>query len=296
MPIQSRKTKGNKLVTKKYTEENIPTFDALLEKSKELTEQNCWIYRGHKSHTWGLSTTFDRMMDEWQDHPMPRNLAEIGLIKKFQREAKHFGVTESDFTNIPNWLALMQHFSAPTRLLDWSHSFWVALYFAVVDMTSQEESCSVFCLNNRYLHGTYNHVVSGVFRRDHNTFNIVDFDNICKSGHGVIILNSFNQNTRQINQQGTFSFPLNINVSYEDNLVHSINVEKADHIFKLVIPFHLKPMIMRHIYRMNISYATLYPGLEGFGKLLKHLFYIPRMLQPEEDIVDFQTYGNRFNT
>lgn len=36
-------------------------------------------------------------------------------------------------------LALMQHYEAPTRLQDWTYSFYVALFFAV-DRASPERS------------------------------------------------------------------------------------------------------------------------------------------------------------
>src|SRR5438093_2893211 len=42
------------------------------------------------------------------------------------------------------WLALMQHYGAPTRLLDFTYSFWIALFFAFEEA---ENDCSVVALD-----------------------------------------------------------------------------------------------------------------------------------------------------
>jgi hypothetical protein len=40
-------------------------------------------------------------------------------------------------TDYARWIALMQHYSLPTRMLDWSRSLLVATYFAVEDCASR---------------------------------------------------------------------------------------------------------------------------------------------------------------
>ena len=57
------------------------------------------------------------------------------MLRQFQRRAHHYCKDLPDFDQKLDWLALMQHYGASTRLLDFSHSFYVAAYFAVENAT-----------------------------------------------------------------------------------------------------------------------------------------------------------------
>lgn len=49
------------------------------------------------------------------------------------------------------WLCLMQHYGAPTRLLDWSESVLVGLYFTVWERKFDNQDGQLFVLNSRLL-------------------------------------------------------------------------------------------------------------------------------------------------
>lgn len=49
-------------------------------------------------------------------------------------------------TTTMEWLALMQHFGAPTRVLDITKSSYVAAYFAIEDATAGDD-CAVWAIN-----------------------------------------------------------------------------------------------------------------------------------------------------
>ena len=91
------------------------------------------MFRGQVKERWGLVPSFTR---DLQGH----NLDELAVIRlehqlvdQFRREA-HRELSPSVIPQrdrVVSWIPLMRHFGAPTRVLDWSLSPYVAAYFAV---------------------------------------------------------------------------------------------------------------------------------------------------------------------
>jgi hypothetical protein len=90
--------------------------------------KTAWVFRGLKRSNYRLEPTIER---EAQSKNVPWCALELLVSEEFQSRARtHLGspfIPEDDFT----WLALMQHYAVPTRLLDFTYSPFVGLYFAI---------------------------------------------------------------------------------------------------------------------------------------------------------------------
>jgi hypothetical protein len=85
-------------------------------------------YRGHRDHTWRLEASAFRT----ESH---RN-AERAMLARFRQEAASAGLQYS--FDEWGWITFAQHHALPTRLLDWSQSPLVALYFACETASGDE--------------------------------------------------------------------------------------------------------------------------------------------------------------
>ncbi len=97
----------------------------IVEAARELTLKYggpAW-WRGHGAFDWKLVPKVHR---EGRGHQYEKNIA-----LKFRQRAGTRYPKCPDYDDGPAWVFLMQHYSLPTRLVDWTESVLVAAFFAV---------------------------------------------------------------------------------------------------------------------------------------------------------------------
>lgn len=95
-------------------------------KKKRAKSKALFWYRGHADKSWSLLPGYHRLKS-----PPPESV----LMNRFKQNANLLLTSppKSSF----EWLFIMQHYGVPTRLLDWTESPLVALYFAVTSEKSK---------------------------------------------------------------------------------------------------------------------------------------------------------------
>ena len=96
-----------------------------------------WVFRGHKRESYPLKPSIERVFPfcDWAE-------AEYKILREFQSKARmHMAPSLLPQTDHKlGWLAIMQHYGAPTRLLDFTYSPYMALYFALRKREENESS------------------------------------------------------------------------------------------------------------------------------------------------------------
>src|SRR4051794_12568425 len=124
----------------------INRWDELLE---ELEPLKGWLFRGHASANWRLRSTLERRTPPG-GNPVE---TEVDIFREFQRSAHNY----VDATKIPttpgDWMALMHHFGAPTRLVEFTASPFVAAYFAFEEVpVDDSKQCAVIAIRPEWCH------------------------------------------------------------------------------------------------------------------------------------------------
>jgi hypothetical protein len=104
-------------------ETTIRTIGDLSREVKNLPAINQkWLFRGQADSGWLLEPSVHRGYSPQQERYLTNEF-------RVRARSRYFSCPSSN--DYPGWLALMQHYGLPTRLLDWTYSPLVAAFFAV---------------------------------------------------------------------------------------------------------------------------------------------------------------------
>jgi hypothetical protein len=102
-------------------------------------KRTTWVFRGLKSTEYGLEPRIERD-SKGKSCSWPA-LESMQLLEFQSKAPMYMNAYELPHPeDKPSWLALMQHQGIPTRLLDFSYSPYVALYFVLRERTEKEQS------------------------------------------------------------------------------------------------------------------------------------------------------------
>ena len=165
--------------------------------------------------------------------------------------------TDENIEVMLEWLSIMQHYGAPTRLLDWTFSPYIALFFAMEN--APNDSC-VYAINQNAL---------DIENKDNFGTNYKK-DVMKPNKYGSLFLRAYEpsfKNERLVRQQGLFLVPNSNFASFDDILDTYDNI--SENAIKILIDKELHFKFLITLKRMNITYETLFPGIDGFCKSLK---------------------------
>ncbi|MGA2402720.1 MAG: FRG domain-containing protein [Syntrophobacteraceae bacterium] len=263
-----------------------------------------WIFRGQGDATWELSTSLQRAAEDYKvaNDLLPQIKRKI--LDDFKRTAHHFLRHPPKDNEVVDWVSILQHHGGITRLLDFTYSFYMAIYFAIESAFT--DAC-VWCLNKhtlkRNLIASFRNKKNGALgisainaERDINTYDGRNIAAKCIRNEGVTThfvmpVKPYRFTERMAIQQGIFLLPSDIVSNFHAILCKSLNLCTIEpeaienistlnkyNIIKLVIPLKSQQDILWDLRNMNITSASLFPGLDGYARSLKdHLIFVDKI-------------------
>jgi hypothetical protein len=265
---------ARKRARRSYQVFRVESWSAFLQLITDPPYSN-WAFRGERDERWPLYSSLSRYLQNFGVAPGAWSEQEARIIRIFKRKAHQFLEKPPEIDDDFQWLALMQHHGAPTRLIDFTWSPYVAAFFALERTLADGV---VWAMNpagidsSRAPHpGRMDPRIKGNFPRY-----------FLKGNHRFIWMGEPpTMNRRLIAQSGTFAVPGVLDVPIEEILQ---DADLDNILAKFVMTNAVREVGMRELYRMNITFATLFPDLDGLAKSMGyelefHWGYNPRTLE-----------------
>lgn len=267
-----------------------------------------YIFRGQADSSWPLATGIERLSmirDPYLAQIKLTHLQnkEYWMLYEFKRRYHLYSNHSPPEDDHFEWLAIMQHHGAPTRLLDFTSSIFLALFFAIQSSTTDAAVWAVngFSLRKKVrsrfeLDYKLGHVLKDRINNLHKKLanQFLGRSSIKNPRLGVVPLEPARLTDRMARQQGSFLMPTDIDSPFVKNLLSVLNSAEEDTptirrlskeeraqlltkttffdgwpLIKIIIPRSAHNDLLRSLRRMNVSNEILFPGLDGLVRSLE---------------------------
>lgn len=223
------------------------------------------------------------------------------MLREAKRRARQYLLHLPVEEDALGWLALLRHHGAPTRLLDFSKSFYVAVWFAI---ESADGDAAIWAVDLPRLRDAAaarlrERGVEEAELRDEGWALARLLLQRRDLGQAVVDVEPFHLDERLAAQQGMFLVPLEPARSFMDNLAATFGVPPfaldgvvrhdypgaageaalASPVLMIVLPQTVHRSARDDLWRMNLTAASFFPGLDGFAR---SLIYFVGLQQPGE--------------
>ena len=215
-------------------------------------------WRGHSVIDWSLTPSLYR-----------RGLSEneLNINSRFRMMAR------SRHTNCPHtsepfpWLFLMQHYRLPTRLLDWTESPLIALFFALEKDVNDVSDAAIWALlpTGLNLHQMGEAKICSYGSRSLGNLAFEAFNrNTTNPDSRILSVLTEQSDPRQMVQQSAFTI--------HGSNTPIVDLPEADsYLSRILIPKKAKKSFRQILGLLGVSRATLFPDLENLAIELSSL-------------------------
>lgn len=230
-------------------------------------------FRGQSDSSWGLEPSLLRLLREMNvdnsSHALEIESKGVAEFRKLAHLHSEHCAQHSPH-DLLFWWEMMQHYQAPTRLLDWTQSPYVALYFAVTEHPKVDGA--IFCMDAARL-GWIQSTRRG--RPGFENFDALKHLQSALVGEeyevSMGLISCPKPTDRMIAQQSEFTYSTELLEPHDrtaDTIVYGgVHGGEGHTIFrKYVIPAELKLEMQARLFAMNMTASSLFPGLDGLGR------------------------------
>ena len=252
----------------------VKSWNELVAIEDYFDDKDQWAFRGQNVNDFP-ATSLQRHCEKLGLKGLRVADLEVKLVREFARRYHLYGGSAlPPKGHTLQWLTLLQHYGTPTRLLDFTYSFFIAAYFAVeaaVDASviwavnvSKLRAAGIKLIQKTMLDGT-KRIADYQENRDAASFRALFMSP--SPQRFVYSVNPIRLNERLTIQQGIFLTPGDVTLTLEQNLQAIPDHKKI--MLQIVLDRRCWSDVLRKLHRMGINRASLFPGLEGFAWSLR---------------------------